>query len=390
MKKIILVFIFTFITLFTPSVSHAQTPSFTFGAAGDFGTNSNFTATVNKVKIENPAFMLGLGDLAYATVEQSWCNTWKNAPYNNIIIIAGNHDSGESAAGNINSYIQYCPYTLNSPMTGSYGKQYYFDYPETNPIARFIMISPGLGGSFIGFDTTYTAGRQGYTFTSNAIDDARNKGIKWVIVGMHKNCLTMGTKTCEITAELLNLFLEKKVDLILQGHDHVYERSKQLSCATPNSFTASCVARTTDGNYIKGSGTVLVIVGTGGTGLYPISTTDTEAGYFAAWSGSNINPTYGFSKVTVTPTQISHQFIKSAGGTFTDNFTISDPTPQPSPNPSPAADADGDGNVTIADLKVLLTHFFGINLTKQTGDFNNDGKANALDFGLWITEFILR
>src|SRR3989344_8841299 len=75
--------------------------------------------------------------------------------------------------------------------------------------------------------------------------------------------------------------------------------------------------------------------------MYSINTNHSEAGYFAKWMGSNSNSTYGFSKFTVTDTQISSQFIRSAGGTFGDSFTISsNPGSSPSPTPSPSSYPD--------------------------------------------------
>ena len=38
--------------------------------------------------------------------------------------------------------------------------------------------------------------------------------------------------------------------------------------------------------------------------------------------GSNANPTYGFLKVTVTSTSLSAQWVRGAGGSYTDSFTI--------------------------------------------------------------------
>lgn len=317
--------------------AQGTTSPFSFGVAGDYSNGGTFQSTVTAVKGQNPDFQLAVGDLAYTTAEQSWCNVWKNAGFNNILIESGNHDSGESSSGNINTYAQFCPYTLSSSMTGTYAKQYYFDYPLSNPNSRFIMVTPGLGGSFIGMDTNYAVGHPGYTFVQNAIGDARTKGIKWLVVGTHKNCLSMGTKSCEIGTDLMNLLISNRVDLVLQGHDHNYQRSKQLTCATTNTYNASCVADDgADGFYTKGAGTVFLITGVGGQGQYTINTSDSEAGYFAKWMGSNANLTYGFSKFSVTDSQISAQFIRSAGGTFSDSFTIaSGPIPSPSPVVSP-------------------------------------------------------
>src|SRR5207248_481810 len=38
-----------------------------------------------------------------------------------------------------------------------------------------------------------------------------------------------GEKHCEISADLFNLLIQKHVDLVLQGHEHGYERSGQFA-----------------------------------------------------------------------------------------------------------------------------------------------------------------
>lgn len=337
MKKLInSIFVFGalfFVAALSTSSVHAQT--FTFGAAGDYANGGNFQATVAQAKAAGVAFQLVLGDLAYTTAEQSWCNVW-NSNGVKPMIVSGNHDSGESSAGNINNYITFCPYSLGVPMTGTYGKQYYFDYPAGTPIARFIMIVPGLGGSFIGFSTNYSAGSAGYNFTSAAIDDARAKGIKWVIVGMHKNFISIMEKGNELGADLIPMLINKRVDVILQGHEHGYERSKQLTCATTNSYNASCVANSGDA-LTKGAGSIIHVIGTGGQGIRSINTSDSEVGYFKSYDVT----TYGLGKFTVSPTQLTFNFVRSAGGSFTDSYTISGsgtvPTPTPTVVPTPTA-----------------------------------------------------
>ncbi len=379
--------------------------AYTFAAAGDFANGTPFKSTVSGIASLNPDFAIALGDLAYTTAEQSWCGVWKSI-FPNVVLISGNHDSGESSSGNINNYVTYCPYPLNlSPMTGTYGKQFYYDWPAQNPTTRFILVSAGLGGSYIGFDTNYSSGHPGYIFTQNAIDDARAKGIKWVIVGQHKNCLTAATKSCEIGASFTNLLVSKKVDLVLQGHDHAYERSKQLTCFTQNQApNPACIADDgSDGVYVKGAGTIFVIAGMGGQGLYGINSSDSEVGYFTAGKlmGSNLNPTYGFINFDVTDTQISARFVKSSGsGNFTDDFVITSsgvpspvitPSPtatlRPSPTTTPmlsvvptpvcdAQDVNCDGKVNTTDMVVTLARY---NTNQMTFDVNRDGKVNMMD-----------
>lgn len=313
------------------SVRQVSAQTFTFGAAGDFANGSNFKATVAQMKANNVDFSIALGDLAYTTAEASWCGAWASAGVNNLMLLPGNHDTGESSSGNINTYISNCP-TMNIPTVGTYGKQYYWDYPATNPIARFISISPGLGGSFVGLDTNYKVGSQGYTFTANAIDDARAKGIKWIVVSMHKNYISIMEKGNELGADLIPMLINKRVDLVLQGHEHSYERSKQLTCAKVNSFDPTCVANATD-SMVKGAGTIIHVIGTGGQGLRGMNTGDSEFQYFKAYDIT----TYGFGKFTVSASQLSFQFVRSAGGNFTDSFTISNSGTVPTTPPNPTS-----------------------------------------------------
>ncbi len=342
MKKLTYLFpIVALVTaLFVSFSSVARAQSVTFTAAGDYANGGNFQAAVAAAKGINPAFHLALGDLAYTTAEASWCGAWKTAGVN-LMLVSGNHDSGESSSGNINTYIANC-LAPAATVTGTYGKQYYWDYPASNPYIRFIMISPGLGGSFVGMDTNYKVGSQGYTFTANAIDDAHAKGIKWVVVGMHKNYISMMEKGNELGADLIPMMINKRVDVILQGHEHGYERSKQLTCAKTGTFDSTCVVNS--GNSLtKGAGTIIHVIGTGGQSLRSLNTGDAEAQYFNSYDIT----TYGIGKFVVTPTQMTYSFVRTAGGTFGDSFTISDNggpvvTPPPttpataSPTPRPA------------------------------------------------------
>ncbi len=267
-------------------------------------------------------FYLALGDLSYAAgSEDDWCATFKGK-FNDIELLAGNHDVGESTGGNIDRYRQYCPFTLGQ-LTGDYGKQYYFNYPEQNPLARFIMIAPGLKGSM---NINYNVGGAGYAFTQNAIDSARAAGIKWIVVGMHKNCITVGAKGCDVGTDIMNLLINKKVDLILQSHDHNYQRSHALKCITTGSVNSACIADNgNDGSYVKGAGPLIVINGEFGRGFYNVNSGDTEAGYFAKMDST----TFGVTKYTISESQLTSSYLRSGGGSFADSFTITVPASTP-------------------------------------------------------------
>lgn len=293
----------------TPGASEPPGPGidsshvFSFSAAGDFGLtgSSDTLALMKRTKLAGSSFLLGLGDLGYANDEQAWCNFIK-AAFNDVLLIAGNHDTGESSGGQIADYVRYCPFTLSVPVTAGpgtpgYGYEYYFDYPATTPLIRIIMIAPGVTGSL---NYNFGAGSSHYNFVVDAVTDARTRGIPWVATGMHKQCLNVGTKSsCETGQALFDKLIDLKVDFILQAHDHSYHRSKQLAlgpaCTTvPGSgnFDADCVIDDgSDDHYAKGAGALELILGTGGRSVRTVtlSGSDREIGYFVEVMGDNAN-----------------------------------------------------------------------------------------------------
>lgn len=327
------------------SPAAAQVQSFNFGAAGDFGfddDDESFKATAAAVKLQNPDFLIALGDLSYDAQEQKWCEYWKKeAKYDPVLLIAGNHDTGENTGGDINKYVQFCPFPLAGTPVGTYGKQYYFDYPPVNPLARFILVVPGVRGPYLGSpynkSNYYQAGQPGYEFTAKAIDDARANHIEWIFVAMHKNYISALEKNNEISKDpshsFMTMLLDKKVDVILQGHEHGYERSKQVTTLAqtcpilkPNQFDPDCVTDSDD-TLAKGAGTVIHVIGTGGQKLRSLDTDDPEYPYFVK---SNVK-SYGFGKFVVTPDSVSFTFQPSLPGTLTDSYTITKPLPPVAP-----------------------------------------------------------
>lgn len=321
----------------------AAPTGFSFAAAGDHAANSRASSSLDLLGASGVNFYLALGDMSYSHLvpESAWCDYVKshvgaNFPFE---VLAGNHED-DGPDGLIENFAACLPDRIGN-ISGEYGKEYYFDYPPADPIARFILVSPNLTFSN-GQKYTYTAGTARYNGLADTIDGARIAGLRWVIVGMHENCLTIGTKPCEIGADLLNLLISKKVDLVLQAHDHSYQRSKQfaLSPACPavpvGVFNANCIVDDgLDDLYTGGNGTVFVINGAFGAELYDLNLLDPEIDYFAKWMGLNANPRFGFMKYTVSDTGISAEFVGSTVGSFTDNFTILASAATFTPPPTP-------------------------------------------------------
>jgi hypothetical protein len=317
--------------------SAASNTSFTFTAAGDYSNTSATTANFHLMATSGAQFNLAIGDLNYdqALSAAQWSTYVKshlppNFPFE---IVTGNEDTA-----NMPTFEADLPDHLGT-ISGTYGQQYAFDYPPGAPLARFILISPG--GILPGY--SYSLGSPDYTWLSQQIDGARSAGIPWVIVGMHEFCIAMGPIPCTIGSDLENLLVSKKVDLVLQAHNHDYQASKQLalnptSCPSIpiSTYNPACVVNATT-HLSKGVGSVFVITGTGGTQpLFSLNPSDPLAGYMRTWEAANNNATWGISRFSVSPTQITMNFLRGSGGNFTDGFTITNPSPTSTPSPGPA------------------------------------------------------
>ncbi len=342
------VFVFGFALLhssLSPQIVAAQATtagSFTFTAAGDYGANADAQAVWNRIKILNPQFNWALGDLSYAQVnEATWCSMVKagvgQVPF---ILLTGNHES-DGHEGDFNKFaaVDCLPFSLSNAQTvlnGIYPEQYYFDYPKANPVARFIATAPGLTMKKAGRAYTYNYAKNGtdYLYVQNLIRDAKQKNIPWVIVGMHKVCITTGEKDCEIGADFANMLIAEKVDLVLDGHVHSYERTFPLRGMTPDTRPANCVVAngllgtncigSADlSNYDTTLGTIFVTVGTGGRPIAAQNNNDKEAGYFATRYGST-NPHFGVAEVTLNATDMRVKFVDARNnGATLDSFSVS-------------------------------------------------------------------
>jgi len=85
----------------------------------------------------------------------------------------------------------------------------------------------------------------------------------------------------------------------------------------------------------KGAGSTIVTTGTGEESLVNIDSTDPKIAYFRKWMGSNLNPTYGVSRFTLSATSLKMQFV-DVTGSLTDSFSISGSS-NPGPSTSPTA-----------------------------------------------------
>ena len=323
-----------------------------FTAAGDYASTTNTDAVLDRIRLADPDLALALGDMSYGDPggEPAWCDyvtshLGAGFPFE---LVAGDNESG-GQDGHINDFSACLPNQL-AGLVGTYGRQWYLDVPQVDPLVRFVMVSAAL--PFPDGVWSYAVGTPRYDWTAAAIDGARANGIPWVVVGTHEPCISLGP-TCSIGEDLLNLLLTKRVDLVLHGHEHLYARTHQLALGTacPRvqlAYDADCVV---DGNaeMSQGVGTVFATVGTGGRSLTTIGATDAELPYFPALSHAGRTPAYGFLDVRATADDLTAQFVATNASTFTDGFTIHRGDPPPNVAPTAAFTSSSSGLTATFD-----------------------------------------
>ena len=191
-------------------------------------------------------------------------------------------------------------------------------------LVRLVVISPGLsvGGRF--YD--YFPINQERRWLIDTIAAGKAQG-RWIVVALHKPCVSVGEKPCEIRADLMDVLTS--ADLLLAGHDHIYERTQQFrtgpGCTTFSSTWANPACVGGDGyggTYTAGRGAVQVISGVGGQSQNTLGASDTDWPYVVVANGRNSwSSADGYLRITATPSALAGEF-RATRGQFGDSFTI--------------------------------------------------------------------
>ncbi len=217
---------------------------FNFAAAGDWGCTDDTTDTVNNILGKNPELVLGLGDYSY---DEDHADCWlkKVKPINDKMKIAiGNHDMEK-----LNIY------------TNHFGlrEQYYsFNYYNVH----LVVLSTEL---------PYKPFSSQYEFVENDLSKAASDpNIDWIVVYFHKQMYTSPSNHDDyptLRSTYHPLFNEYGVDLVLQAHNHNYERTYPIKFNS-NSPSNPIATTTNTNTYTDPDGQIFATIGTGGVSLY--------------------------------------------------------------------------------------------------------------------------
>ncbi len=231
--------------------------------------------------VPNAEFISINGDIVDVGLnEEQWgwvLDNSKEAIMNTTFVAAaGNHDEDSE------SFIEH--FNLETPAYGSTKTGAYYSYDYNN--VHFIVLNNNEDS------TEYR------NFTPEQIEwlkqdvtiSRKNKNIDWVIVLMHKGPYTTSNHATDadimdpngVRTLVAPLFNQLGVDIVLQGHDHIYARSKPIKdgkATVPATVKGQHEGQTI--NYSKNpDGTIYLIPNTTGPKVY-FKNTKIDSSYYS-------------------------------------------------------------------------------------------------------------
>ncbi|MFI8072053.1 purple acid phosphatase family protein [Streptomyces sp. NPDC086033] len=344
-------------TLGTFTTAPAHKKPFTFTAFGDQGVSYHALANDSLILGQNPAFHLHAGDIAYGdpagqgktsdTVFDS--RTWdqflaqtesvaKSVPW---MVSYGNHDM--EAWYSPNGYGgEEARFTLpdNGPDKAHLPGVYSFVYGNT----AVISLDPNDVSFEIPANLGISGGTQTTWFEGQLKKYRASKDIDFIIVFFHHCAYCTSTAHASeggVRQEWVPLFDKYTVDLVINGHNHQYERTDvikgdKVAKKLPIGETA----------YSETEGVVYVTAGAAGRSLYAFTAPDSYEGHlneqdsvasFINTKDGKVNETvawsrvrylnYSFLRVDVEPAAKGHYAkLKVSGiaetGDRIDHFTV--------------------------------------------------------------------
>lgn len=273
-------------------VAPGRDASIRFLAFGDSGVGSNTQALVADVMAaQKPDVVVHTGDLIYpAGADKDYLLNFYR-PYHRLIETAffmpslGNHDVATKKGA---PFLRHFFLPENGPKDVEAERNYWFDY---GPV-RFVALDTNMDahGGVIPLEQMKT------TIADWVRETLADNDAKWRIAYFHQPFYTGSAHSAEGSAYVkeayLDAFDDSGIDLVLCGHNHLYERTAPMQH---------------DRIVDPGQGIVYVTTGAGGADRYPENQNPPD--YIRMFDDDQ----FSFSCIDVTPTTLKFRQLGEDG-----------------------------------------------------------------------------
>lgn len=326
----------------------------------------------------NAAFIMHTGDQVDSGTNFKQWNWSLNCASSNLMSSAlmpttGNHEKSGSSVTN-NFMISNLP-----KQNLENGVYYSFDYNN----AHFMVLNTN------DVDDKEGLGKEQLEWLKK---DAKASKKQWKIVALHKAVYSNGSHFDDkdikaLRAQLAVLMPELGIDMVLQGHDHVYLRTDAMKGNEIVEYNTNTLVNNGSSyqTKIKPDGTVYAIDGCSGVKYYhtkDASSTDKE--FPRAEKLANTGAPV-FSAIQIRGDKLFFDAYKVDDGNAVkiDSFALSKSNAKNLTSADGSADVNGDGIVSIADAKLVLKYIAGSaklsNTQKKAADLNNSNSITIAD-----------
>jgi hypothetical protein len=274
---------------------------FDFVVFGDSGSGSQeqYRLAAQMTTLD-PDFILHTGDLIYGAGERHKYRERFFLPYGDLLRRVafwpslGNHDVLEPSFGK--PYLEVFELPENGPPSQPPERNHWFDYAS----AGIAIVDSNIEEAALRDEVAPWLR-----------DVLAASGALWKFVVFHHPPYTGGhyPPDQKIQRTLVPVFESTGVDLVFNGHDHMYQRTHPIRDGT----------RAEDGE-----GVVYIVSGAGGARLYDALPPDQRPPYVAVLN----NQVHSFTHVSVTGSELTLQQI-ALGGEILDHWTLRKPTAPP-------------------------------------------------------------
>ena len=254
---------------------------FNFVAVGDWDCNDDAEDTVDNIIEQDPELVLALGDLSYNGKAKCWLELIEPIA-DKTKIVFGNHEEDL-----IDDYMDF------------FGlKEQYYSFNQKN--IHFLALST---------ETNYDDDSEQYQFAIRDLEKySKDPFIDWIVVFYHYHIYGSASGLPEekdFRETYHPLFDKYGVDVALQGHLHVYERTYPITF-NDDDEDEPIVQDNTKNIYKNQKGTIFLTVGTGGAH-------DMQLSSLKDFSAEGIAGEFGIVNIQIEndQTPLSGEFIKN-------------------------------------------------------------------------------